>query len=178
VLGGDPDDVAAALTQLGLDTANHNGAGQIVAAGPLDALAELAAHPPAQTRVRPLPVAGAFHTHFMAPAEHALAAYAAQFIAKDPARPVLSNADGKVVTDGAEMLRRLVAQVTKPVRWDCCMATLRTDNVTATVELPPAGTLSGLIRRNLKGTATLALKTPDDLDRVAGLIYDQSGTHA
>jgi [acyl-carrier-protein] S-malonyltransferase len=170
VLGGDPDDVAAVLAQLGLDAANRNGAGQIVAAGRVDALAALAEHKPARTRVIPLPVAGAFHTRFMAPAEHALAQYAALLTVKDPRRPLLSNADGEVVTDGAEMLHRLVTQVIKPVRWDSCMATLRALAITTTVELPPAGTLSGLVRRDLKGTVTLALKTPDDLDKVAGVI--------
>ncbi|MGH3768903.1 MAG: ACP S-malonyltransferase [Pseudonocardiaceae bacterium] len=176
VLGGDPDDVATALTRLTLDAANRNGAGQIVAAGRLDALAALAAHKPSQTRVRPLPVAGAFHTRFMAPAEHSLAEYAAQFIAKDPARPLLSNADGELVADGADMLRRLIAQVTRTVRWDSCMATLRALDVTATIELPPAGTLSGLIRRERNGTVTLALKAPEDLDKVAALVCDHSGT--
>jgi [acyl-carrier-protein] S-malonyltransferase len=175
VLGGDPDDVTAVLAQLGLVAANHNGAGQIVAAGPLDVLAALAAGKPAQTRVKPLAVAGAFHTHFMAPAERALAEYAAQLVVKNPARPLLSNADGQVVSDGAEMLARLVAQVSKPVRWDGCMATLRTLVVAVTIELPPAGTLSGLVKRDLKGTGTLALKTPEDLDRVAELISDHSG---
>lgn len=174
VLGGDRDELTATLAQLGLDAANHNATGQIVAAGRLDALAALAAHKPARTRVIPLPVAGAFHTHFMAPAERALAQYAAQLTAMNPTRPLLSNADGQVVSEGAEMLDRLVAQVTKPVRWDSCIATLHALHVTATIELPPAGTLSGLIKRDMKGTVTLALKTPEDLDKVADLIADHS----
>jgi [acyl-carrier-protein] S-malonyltransferase len=178
VLGGDPDEVTAILIRLGLDAANRNGAGQVVAAGPSDALAALAQDKPDRARVMPLRVAGAFHTRFMAPAEQALAEYAAQLTAKDPARPLLSNADGEVVGEGAEMLRRLVAQVTKPIRWDSCMARLNTLGVTATVELPPAGTLSGLVKRDLKGTVTLALKDPDDLDRAAGLISDHSGSLA
>jgi [acyl-carrier-protein] S-malonyltransferase len=183
VLGGDPDAVATTLTQLGLNAANRNGAGQIVAAGRLDALAALAAHQPARARVKPLPVAGAFHTRFMAPAEHALAGYAAQLTAKDPSRPLLSNTDGELVADGAEILQRLVSQVTRTVRWDSCMATLRSLDVTATIELPPAGTLSGLVKRDVKGTITLALKTPEDLDNVAALIGDHcatapSGIHA
>ena len=178
VLGGDPDEVTAILIRLGLDAANRNGAGQVVAAGPSDALAALAQGKPDRARVMPLRVAGAFHTRFMAPAEQALAEYAAQLTAKDPARPLLSNADGEVVGEGAEMLRRLVAQVTKPIRWDSCMARLSTLGVTATVELPPAGTLSGLVKRDLKGTVTLALKEPDDLDRAAGLISDHSGSLA
>jgi [acyl-carrier-protein] S-malonyltransferase len=174
VLGGDRDEVMAALALLGLDAANHNGTGQIVAAGRLDALTALAAHKPARTRVIPLPVAGAFHTHFMAPAERALADYAAQLTAENPTRPLLSNADGRLVPEGAEMLDRLIAQVTKPVRWDSCMTTLRALHVTATIELPPAGTLSGLVRRDMRGTVTLALKTPEDLDQVADLIADHS----
>ncbi|MGH3687525.1 MAG: ACP S-malonyltransferase [Pseudonocardiaceae bacterium] len=174
VLGGDPDEVAAVLSRLGLDVANHNGAGQIIAAGRLDALATLAQHPPAQARVRPLHVAGAFHTRFMAPAKRALAQYATQLTTKDPMRPLLTNADGEVVTDGAAMLQRLITQVVTPVRWDCCMATLRALTVTATVELPPAGALSGMVKRDLKGTVRLALKTPEDLDKVADLISAHS----
>ncbi|MGH3670832.1 MAG: ACP S-malonyltransferase, partial [Pseudonocardiaceae bacterium] len=138
--------------------------------------AELAQRKPAQSRVRALPVAGAFHTRYMAPAGRALAQCAAELTAKDPAYPLLSNADGSVVADGAEMLHRLVVQVTKPVRWDYCMATLRALGVDATVELPPAGTLSGLVKRELRGTTTLALKTPEDLDKVAGVLGDHTGT--
>jgi len=176
VLGGDPDEVLACIEAAGLTPANRNGAGQIVAAGRLDALATLAAHKPARTRVVPLAVAGAFHTRFMTPAERALTQYATQLTAKNPARPLLSNADGAVVDDGTEMLHRLVAQVTRPIRWDCCMATMGALAVTATIELPPAGTLTGLVRRDIKGTVTLALKTPEDLDKVAALIRGQSAT--
>jgi [acyl-carrier-protein] S-malonyltransferase len=93
----------------------------------------------------------------------------------DPVRPWLSNADGAVVTDGADALARLVAQVTLPVRFDSCMATLRALGVTAVIELPPAGALVGLVKRELKGTATLALRTPDDLDRAGELIRDHAG---
>ena len=164
VLGGNPDEVLARLEELGLDPANRNGAGQIVAAGPRDALARLAEDPPARARVMPLAVAGAFHTRFMAPAEQALGEHAASVTPADPATTLLSNADGAAVSDGADALRRLVAQVTRPVRWDACQATLRELGVTALIELPPAGTLVGLARRELKGVRTLALKTPDDLD--------------
>ncbi|MGH3906705.1 MAG: ACP S-malonyltransferase [Pseudonocardiaceae bacterium] len=178
ILGGDPDEVLAIIARLGLDPANRNGTGQIVAAGPVEALTALAEQKPDRTRVTPLPVAGAFHTRFMAPAEQALARHAGRLTAKDPSRPLLSNADGEVVTEGTEMLRRLVAQVTKPVRWDSCMATLQALGVTATVELPPAGTLSGLVKRELKGTITLPLKDPANLGEVAGLVADHSGSPA
>lgn len=175
VLGGKPDEVLAKLAELGLDPANRNGAGQVVAAGTQAALAALAADPPERARVIPLPVAGAFHTRFMAPAEDAMRAHAEKVTPADPVRPFLSNADGEVVIDGAEALRRLVSQVTRPVRWDACMARLRRLGVTAVIELPPAGTLVGLVKRDLKGTATLALKTPDDLDRAVDLITEHAG---
>ncbi len=174
VLGGDTDDVLATIERLGLDPANRNGAGQTVAAGPLPALAQLADQKPAKARVMPLPVAGAFHTRFMAPAEEALRAHAVSIIPADPVRPLLSNADGSVVDTGAEALRRLVAQVTRPVRWDACMAMLHDLGVTAVIELPPAGALVGLVKRELKGTATLALKTPDDLEKANVLIKEHA----
>ncbi|MDN5856467.1 MAG: ACP S-malonyltransferase, partial [Actinomycetia bacterium] len=158
------------LDKLGLDPANRNGAGQIVAAGPLGALAELGADPPGKARVKALPVAGAFHTRFMAPAQEALRRHAEGLQTVDPTRPLLSNADGALVVDGAEALRRLVDQVTRPVRWDACMDALRELGVTATAELPPAGALTGLVKRALKGTPTLALKTPADLDAADELI--------
>lgn len=167
VLGGDPDEVLGRLAELDLDPANRNGAGQVVAAGRLDALAALVETPPDKARVIPLQVAGAFHTHFMAPAMEKVTAHAAALAPADPVRPLLSNADGAVVTDGAEVLRRIVAQITRPVRWDLCTDWLREAQVSAVVELPPAGTLVGLARRELKGTPTVALKTPDDLAKVA-----------
>jgi [acyl-carrier-protein] S-malonyltransferase len=178
VLGGDEEQVLARLAELGLEPANVNGAGQIVAAGPLAALEELAARRPDGARVMPLKVSGAFHTRFMASARDALAERAAAMRAHDPHRPLLSNADGAEVTSGGELLRRLVAQVTSPVRWDACMATMQARGVTATIELPPAGPLTGLAKRELKGITTLAVKTPDHLDTVAELINDLAGSRA
>lgn len=174
VLGGDPDTVLARLDELGLVPANRNGAGQVVAAGPSEALAALAAQPPAGARVKPLAVAGAFHTAAMAPAEEALAAIADGVTTRDPERLLLSNADGTAVATGHEVVKRLVHQVTRPVRWDLCQATLRDLGVTAVLELPPAGTLTGLARRELAGpgrnTEILALKTPDDLPAARALL--------
>ena len=172
VLGGKPEDVLARLEELGLDPANRNGAGQVVAAGLRTALGALAADPPERARVVPLEVAGAFHTHHMAPAQETLAAHAASVAPRPPTGTLLSNADGAAVTDGADAVARLVAQVTRPVRWDACQATLRDRGVTALVELPPAGTLVGLARRELRGVVGLALKTPDDLDAAVALLVE------
>ncbi|HEY4020530.1 MAG TPA: ACP S-malonyltransferase [Pseudonocardiaceae bacterium] len=173
LMGGDTDEVLATLAELGLIPANVNGAGQIVVAGSLPALAELKEKQPAGTKLIPLKVAGAFHTEYMAPAVDALRARAESIAIKDPVRPLLSNADGTAVLDGADMLRRLVAQVTLPVRWDKCMATMAERGVTTTVELTPPGALTGLVKRELKGTNTVQLKTPDDLDKAIEALAEE-----
>ncbi|WP_413768254.1 ACP S-malonyltransferase [Rhodococcus pyridinivorans] len=167
VLGGAEDEVLARLAELDLTPANMNAAGQIVAAGRLSALEELAANPPEKARVRALPVAGAFHTRFMAPAQDAVAAAAAKITPSDPTHTLLSNYDGKPVTSGADALERLAAQVTRPVRWDLCTAYLREAQVSRIVELPPAGTLVGIAKREMRGTPTVALKTPAEISALA-----------
>ncbi|WP_138843622.1 ACP S-malonyltransferase [Rhodococcus pyridinivorans] len=167
VLGGAEDEVLARLAELDLAPANMNAAGQIVAAGRLSALEELAANPPEKARVRALPVAGAFHTRFMAPAQDAVAAAAAKITPSDPTHTLLSNYDGKPVTSGADALERLAAQVTRPVRWDLCTAYLRAAQVSRIVELPPAGTLVGIAKREMRGTPTVALKTPAEISALA-----------
>ena len=170
VLGGDRDEVIAKLAQHGLTAANENGAGQIVAAGTLEQLAALETDPPAGARVRPLSVAGAFHTKHMAPAVGILAQHAKAISTHDARSRLLSNADGTVVQDGREVLKRLVTQVSNPVRWDLCMQTMLDLGVTGLIELPPAGTLVGLAKRAMPGVECVSLKTPDDMPAALDLI--------
>jgi [acyl-carrier-protein] S-malonyltransferase len=172
VLGGDQDVVLAAMARHGLTPANINAAGQIVAAGTVAGLTGFAADPPAGARLRPLQVAGAFHTGHMAPAVAALRDAAATVSVADPSMTLLSDADGAAVTTGKEWLDRIVAQVAAPVRWDLCMQTMADLGVTALIELPPAGTLTGLARRALPGVAQLAVKTPDQLGAARELIAE------
>jgi [acyl-carrier-protein] S-malonyltransferase len=170
VLGGDPDEVLASIDKHGLTPANVNGAGQIVAAGTMERLARFADEPPAKARLRPLSVAGAFHTEHMEPAVETLRRLAAGAPVADPRTKLLQNRDGAVIASGREFVARLVDQVSAPVRWDSCMAAMRDLGVTAIIELPPAGTLTGLARRELKGVELVALKTPADLDKARELI--------
>jgi [acyl-carrier-protein] S-malonyltransferase len=170
VLGGDTAEVLAALDVAGLQPANRNGAGQIVAAGAVSGLEKLAAEPPAKTRVVRLQVAGAFHTTYMAPAESALAAVAPGINTGAPRKILLSNRDGASVDHGPSVLQRLVRQVTSPVRWDLCMENLAELGVTAVVELPPAGTLAGLAKRAMPGTEIVTVNVPDDLARARDVI--------
>ncbi|WP_051992210.1 ACP S-malonyltransferase [Mobilicoccus pelagius] len=173
-LGGRPEEVLAAIESHGLTPANVNGAGQIVAAGDLEALAALAAEPPARTRVVPLSVAGAFHTRWMAPAVDALAQAAATAAVADPVVPIVSNRDGEPVTSGAEFLRRLVDQVSNPVRWDLCMERFAALGVTGILELVPSGTLVGLAKRGLKGVALCALTGPESLDEARAFVAEHA----
>jgi len=170
VLGGDEGEVLAALGVAGLTPANVNAAGQIVAGGTLEQLAAFAANPPAKARLRPLRVAGAFHTEHMAPAVAALEAAAAGTAVKDPAITLLSNRDGAVVTSGTDWLERIARQVANPVRWDRCMATMAGLGVSAFIELLPGGTLTGMAKRALPGVELLAIKTPDQLDAARALV--------
>lgn len=169
VLGGEEADVLARLEELDLVPANRNAAGQIVAAGSLAALSKLAEDPPAKARVRPLATAGAFHTHYMASATDGYAGAAQHVSPAEPTATLLSNADGQPVASGADAMAKLVAQLTRPVRWDLCTETMRQSNVTAIVEFPPAGTLAGIAKRELKGVPTRAVKSPADLDGLSEL---------
>jgi [acyl-carrier-protein] S-malonyltransferase len=177
VLGGDEETVLAAIEAHGLTPANVNGAGQIVAAGTMEQLAAFAAEPPAGARLRPLSVAGAFHTGHMAPAVDALRQAAAGITARNPVLPLLSNRDGSVVRSGGDWLERIVTQVSAPVRWDRCMRAMEALGVTALIELPPAGTLTGLARRGLPGVKTLALKSPGDLEEARALLAAAHDVH-
>jgi len=160
VLGGDREVVLKAILDAGLVAANDNGGGQIVAAGDLEALAALA---PEGARVRALQVAGAFHTHFMSPAVEAFGDFASTITTSEPKVGVLSNRDGEVLHSGSEIINRIVSQVANPVRWDLCMSTMQASGVTKALEVAPAGTLVGLLKRAAEGIEGFAFKSPDDL---------------
>ena len=163
VLGGDREEVLAALDKHGLTAANDNGPGQIVAAGTVEQLEAFAEEPPAKARLVPLSVAGAFHTEHMRPAVDDLGRLARAVTTHDSRTRLISNRDGQVVHHGREVLKRLVSQVANPVRWDLCMQTMLDLGVTGLLEMPPAGTLTGIARRAMKGVESFALKTPDQL---------------
>ncbi|MDQ0825452.1 [acyl-carrier-protein] S-malonyltransferase [Arthrobacter sp. B2I5] len=175
VVGGDPAEVLAAIEAAGAAPANVNGAGQTVAAGTFDQLKALADNPPAKARVIPLKVAGAFHTSHMSPAVSALEKLKPQLNPVAPKVPLLSNFDGGEVTDGDAAVESLIAQVSRPVRWDLCMETMVNRGVTGVIELAPAGTLAGLAKRGMPGVKTVAVKTPDDLSAALALFAELEG---
>ena len=174
ILGGDRDEVLAAIAKHGLTAANDNGPGQVVAAGTMEQLAALKDDPPAKARLTPLSVAGAFHTEHMQPAVGHLASLARSVSVHDARIPLISNKDGQIVHDGREVLKRLVGQIASPVRWDLCLETMADLGVTGLLEMPPAGTLAGIAQRYFRGGSspveTFALKTPDQLDDAKAFI--------
>ncbi len=174
VVAGDPPDVLSAIEATGCTAANNNGKGQIVAAGTLEQLEVLAANPPKRARVIPLKVAGAFHTVHMAPAIPHLETVAASMTTAAPHTLLVSNRDGQIVNDGAEYLARLISQITSPVRWDQCMATMAAAGVSGILELAPAGTLTGIAKRNLPGVELFNLNTPDQLGDARAFVTTHS----
>ena len=178
VLAGVAEEILAAIEAAGLTPANNNGAGQIVAAGTVEQLAAFAENPPRRARLVPLSVAGAFHTVHMAPAVAHLTAVAEGVATSAPEAPLLSNADGAVVADGQDALTRMINQVANPVRWDLCMATLADLGVTGMLELAPAGTLTKIAQRNLKGVELFTLNTPDQLEEARAFVAAHSVTES
>ncbi|MDO5677129.1 MAG: ACP S-malonyltransferase [Propionibacteriaceae bacterium] len=174
VIGGDRDEVLAAIEAAGLTPANNNGSGQIVAAGTVEQLEELAANAPRRARLFPLSVAGAFHTVHMEPAVAHLQQVADGVTPGEPVVALLSNRDGAVVESGADALSRMVNQVANPVRWDLCMETMAERGVTGLLELTPAGTLTGIAKRNLKGVELFNLNTPDQLDEARAFVANHT----
>ena len=174
VIGGDPAEVLAAIADCGLTPANNNGSGQIVAAGTVEQLAQLAENAPKRARLIPLSVAGAFHTVHMEPAVAHLRETAEGMSVNEPNTTLLSNRDGAAVAGGADALERMVNQVANPVRWDLCMQSMADAGITGLLELAPAGTLAGIAKRNLKGVELFALNTPDQLDEARDFVVKHS----
>lgn len=147
----------------GLELATVNVAGHVVVGGPVAALDALAVDPPPGVRVRRLDVAGAFHTSAMRSAVEPFRALLADLPRRTALCGVVANADGAVLTDGGELLERLVVQLTSPVRFDLCLEQIGARQPGRLVELAPGGTLGPLVRRGLPGTSVTMLKTTDDL---------------
>jgi len=170
VLGGDKAEVIKHIEQFDLVPANVNSNGQIVASGLLTNLEKLSENPPASTKVRKLEVAGAFHSQFMKSAESELEKEFAQVKLSKPNYGFISNKDGQIITDSAELKNRLISQITSPVRWDLCQAKMVELGVTGMLELAPGGVLTGIAKREMPGVELFAIKSPEDIDTAQAFI--------
>lgn len=174
VVGGVRDEVLEAISAAGATPANINGAAQVVAAGRSDQLATLADNAPARARVIPLDVAGAFHSPYMETARDELSRAASDFFVRNPQVPLVSNADGSVVREGHSFVESMVNQVVNTVDWHACMSTFVAEGATGFLELAPAGTLSGLVKRDAKSLARFELNTPDQLDEARAFVREHA----
>jgi [acyl-carrier-protein] S-malonyltransferase len=163
VLGGKKEDVLEHIQKYNLVPANVNSEGQIIASGLLTDLERFAQNPPGSTKVRKLDVAGAFHSEFMKPAEVKLAQKFNQITLNEPGFRYISNKDGGVVTESSDLKNRLVSQISSPVRWDMCQATMKDLGVTGMLELAPGGVLTGIAKREMPGVELFAIKSPEDI---------------
>ncbi|MFI6662666.1 ACP S-malonyltransferase [Streptomyces sp. NPDC050523] len=166
--GAPDEEIASAVTAAGLTVANFNGSHQFVAAGPLERVEALADTPPPGVRVARLPVAGAFHTEAMAPAVEPFARAVRHARITEPASALLGNEEGAPVAGPDDLRRRLITQITSPVRWDRCTEAIACHAPDALhIELAPAGPLTKLLQRSHPGARAVAVATPEDVDRAA-----------
>jgi [acyl-carrier-protein] S-malonyltransferase len=100
----------------------------------------------------------------MQPAVEPLRTLAQSLTTSEPDISIVSNKDGEVVSAGRDVLDRIVSQIANPVRWDLCMERLASLGVTGVIEVAPAGTLVGLIKRAVPTIEQFALKSPADID--------------
>lgn len=152
LLGGDPVRVAELARRLGLVVANDNAPGQVVLAGPAEAIAAAEEHArdDAGARARRLNVAGAFHSPLMAPAADALRTALQATPVAAPSFPVFSNGTAAPFTD---VRRELVENLLRPVRWRETLLAMRAAGVRQFAELGPGAVLTGLVRRTLAEAA-------------------------
>ena len=145
--------------------ANDNGGGQVVVSGDKAAVeraVEIAKAKGAK-RAMMLTVSAPFHCALMKPAADVMAQALSDISAKPPVVPVVANVTAKPVTDPAEIVRRLVEQVTGTVRWRESVAFMAGQGVTTFYELGTGKVLSGLVKRIADGAAGVAVGAPADI---------------
>ncbi len=170
VLGLDDDQVDVACSRVDGDVwvANYNAPGQVVIAGAPEAieLASAEAKELGAKRVLPIKVGGAFHTPFMGQARDRLRKAIADTDIRDPNRPVFANVDALPHPSGEDWSSLMGAQLTSPVRWRQTLHNLNEAGATCFLELGPGTVLTGMAKRTIKGSTTIGVNTPGDVDQL------------
>ena len=174
VLGLDDDQVEVACRRADADVwvANFNAPGQVVIAGSAAGVAAASEHATqlGAKRVMSLPVSGAFHTPYMAPARDRLRDAISEASPRDSDVPIDSNVDALPHQSGDEWSSLLSAQLSSPVRWKHCLLGMAAAGATRFVELGPGGVLTGMVKRTVDGARAIGISTPDELDALLGAI--------
>jgi [acyl-carrier-protein] S-malonyltransferase len=176
ILGLDADAVRQACDDAAqgevVSPANINGAGQVVIAGASAAVqrASQRAKEMGARRAIPLSVSAPFHCALMKPAEERLAPELRALPVRDPAIPIVANADAMPKRDARAAIDALIRQVSCPVRWEEVVQRLASEDVTNYVEVGPGTVLSGLVRKIHKEATVHNFAAPADLAAIEGLI--------
>jgi len=155
---------AAAQGQV-CQAANDNGGGQVVVSGARAAVEraiEIAKGKGAR-RAMLLPVSAPFHCALMQPAADAMAEALAKVTVRPPAVPLVANVLARAVSEPAEIVAALIAQVTGTVRWRECIAYMAHNGVDTFYEVGAGKVLSGLVKRIAESASGIAIGTPDDV---------------
>ena len=174
ILGLDDDDADAACRRADGDAwvANYNAPGQIVIAGDHGALerAGVAAKELGAKRTMALPVGGAFHTPYMAPARDRLREVIASATMHELEIPVFANVDARPHLVAADWASLLSAQLVSPVRWRQTVQNMTDAGVNTLIELGPGSVLTGLAKRIVPDLRAISISTPDDVDKLVELL--------
>jgi [acyl-carrier-protein] S-malonyltransferase len=147
--------------------ANDNAPGQVVISGEVAAVerASALAKEAGAKRALPLPVSAPFHCILMSPAADAMAEALRTVEIRAPVVPLVANVTARPIRDPAEILVRLVEQVTAMVRWTESVGWLVGEGgVTELVELGAGKVLTGLAKRIAPDAAAVSIGTPADVD--------------
>lgn len=145
--------------------ANDNGGGQVVVSGDKAAVeraVEIAKAKGAK-RAMLLQVSAPFHCALMQLAADVMAEALSKVQVNRPAVPVVANVTASPLSEAADIVKSLVAQVTGTVRWRECVAYMASQGVTQFYEVGAGKVLGGLIKRIADGATTSAVGTPDDI---------------
>jgi [acyl-carrier-protein] S-malonyltransferase len=145
--------------------ANDNGGGQVVVSGDAAAVGRAVEIAKARgaKRAMLLPVSAPFHCALMKPAADVMADALAKVTMRAPAVPLVANVLAAPISDPAEILRRLVEQVTGTVRWRESVDFMAASGVTGFCEIGAGKVLSGLVKRIAGNATTVAVGAPGDL---------------
>ena len=169
IVGLDEEAVRVVCEQADVSLANLNCPGQIVVSGDaekMDAACE-AAKAAGAKRAISLPVAGAYHSPLMQPAQAGLAESLAKVEVREPSVPVYSNVTGQAHAGAGTIAGTMVEQVTSPVKWEACIRAMIADGVTRFIELGPGTALTGFMRRIDRGLEVLNVADNESLAKTA-----------
>lgn len=149
IIGLDDITVEEVCQETGVEIANVNSDNQIVISGDRLSLAramDLCAARGARKTI-PLAVAGAFHSHLMAPAQEGLSRLLDQTSFRDPKAPIVANLTGSVLSTGEDLKDELKQQMCGCVMWKQSVKSMTDMGISTFVEFGPGRVLTSLIKR-------------------------------